>query len=231
MNRKLYKFILWDIDDTLVDFKKSQSASLRKVFSEVCVSLSEEDIKIYSEINHSYWRKLELGKITKPEVLLNRFVDFCDYLKLTDVKPESLNKRFQLALGNTAVLFDHAYELCQSLQDDYKQYVVTNGTKLAQDAKLKNTKIEKLMDDIFISEVVGYEKPSIHFFDYCFSQIPDFEKDKALIIGDSLTSDMKGANNAGIDCCWFNPNNLTPAPELNLTYIISSLEELIPILL
>ncbi len=231
MMKKNYEYILWDIDDTLIDFKKSQTASLCKIFADIGVTLSLEDQQIYSDINHSYWRRLELGEITKSEVLLNRFIDFCKYLNVTDADPAQLNTNFQLSLGATAVLYEHALELCTRLKKDYQQYVVTNGTKLAQDAKLLNTGLGDLMDGVFISEVVGFEKPSIHFFEHCFRQIPNFTKEKALIIGDSLTSDMQGANNAGIDCCWFNPNNQTPAPHLKLDYIISSLDELIPILL
>lgn len=226
MNLLKYNYILWDIDDTLINFKKSEKAALQQCFTPYNITLSDEDIAIYSDINHNYWKQLEQGTIEKNVLLVQRFHDFGDYLK-KPLDAVAINSAYQLALGDHVVFNDGALELCKQLQGKVKQYAVTNGTAIAQDKKLRTSGLIDILDDVFISDKIGYEKPDIRFFDYAFSKIPNFQKKDAIIIGDSLSSDMKGGNNAGITCCWYNPKHLTHPDDICIDYTISDFDSLL----
>lgn len=228
---KNYEFILWDIDDTLIDFKKSESHALRQCFNQYDIQISDEDIAVYSKINQEYWEQLEEGLVVKKAMLVRRFEDFLAFLEVHHVSGEVINELYQKALGDHVVMFPGAYDLCKELHGVKKQYVVTNGTIVAQNKKLKNTGLVKFFDKIFISDEVGYQKPDVRFFNHCFYEIPNFDLNKAIIIGDSLTSDMKGALNAGIDSCWFNPNGLDKSDDIRVNYQVTKLEELRDIIL
>ncbi|MFI3172066.1 MAG: YjjG family noncanonical pyrimidine nucleotidase [Eubacteriales bacterium] len=220
-----YKYILWDIDDTLINFKKSEKAALQQCFAPYDIILTDAEIEVYSEINKKYWSSLEKGLIDKPTLLVKRFEELGAYLQKT-VDAVNINKAYQLALGDYVIFNDGALELCTKLQKQAKQYAVTNGTAVAQDKKLRTSGLIHIMDDVFISDKIGYEKPDIRFFEYAFAHIPGFKKEEAIIIGDSLTSDMQGGNNSGIACCWYNPKKLEKPDGLRIEYIISDLHEL-----
>lgn len=223
---KKYKFILWDIDDTLIDFKASESAALRSCFVKYGVELSDEDIQVYSKINREHWKLLEQGKAVKSEMLVQRFTDFIEFLDQPHVDGGAINENYQLALGDTVVMYENALSICKELKELKKQYAVTNGTIVAQKKKLNNTGLVHIFDGVFISDEVGYQKPDIRFFQYCFQNIPDFDTESAIIIGDSLTSDMKGGNVSGVDCCWYNPRHEVNELEVKIDYEIHSLSEL-----
>ncbi len=230
--KKKYKYLLWDIDDTLIDFKRSEKTALQVCFKKFGVVLTDEDIKIYSEINRNYWELLAQGKIEKSIMLNRRFEDFIQQLSLNKIDCEAINSLYQVALGDYAIMIDDAHEVCSQLKKTKKQYAVTNGTAVAQNKKLHNTGLVELFDGIFISDEVGYEKPDIRFFQYAFNKIADFKHEEAIIIGDSLSSDMVGANNAGIDCCWFNPKgNVNANTSIQINYEIKELKELFEIVL
>lgn len=230
--KKDYKFILWDIDDTLVDFKASEKVALKKCFEAQNVSLSDEDIEVYSKINYDYWKLLEKGEIEKSIMLNKRFDDFIKYLSVEDIDSSTINKNYQLCLGDYTVMYENAFEICSSLKGVKKQYAITNGTALAQQRKLKNTGLDKIFDDIFISDLIGYQKPDVRFFEYVAQKIPNFNPKQALVIGDSLTGDIKGANNAGIDCCWANLKSESNCDEsLKVNFEIKTLKEVLDIII
>lgn len=229
--KKKYKIILWDIDDTLIDFKATEAAALSSCFMEYGVKLSTEDVAIYSKINHDYWKLLEQGKAVKSEMLVQRFRDFATYLNITNIDGEAINLNYQLALGDYVMMYDYAMELCQELKGQVKQYAVTNGTAIAQQKKLSKTGLIDVFDGIFISDEVGYQKPDVRFFEHCFAHIPEVDLASTIIIGDSLTSDMRGGNLMGIDCCWFNHRGEQAPQDIILAYEVHSIEEIRNVLL
>ncbi len=230
--KKHYKYLLWDIDDTLIDFKSSEKMALQMCFKQFGIDLTDEDIAIYSEINRYYWELLAQGKIEKSIMLNLRFEDFIKKLSLDKIDSEAINKLYQVKLGDYAVMVCDAYEICAQLKHNKKQYAVTNGTVIAQNKKLHKTGLGELFDGVFISDEVGYQKPDIRFFQYAFNRIPNFKLEEAIIIGDSLSSDMKGANNAGIDCCWFNPKaKVNDNTSIKINYEIKKLKELLEIVI
>ncbi len=214
--------ILWDVDGTILDFIAAEKAAIRMCFSEFYLGeCSDEMIARYSVINKRYWERLELGEINKQEVLEGRFREFFrqehivseegviqtakGMIQTEDELVQAFNAEYQIRLGDTICFIDDAYELIRELKGQVKQYAVTNGTRRAQERKLEKSGLNQLFDGIFISEDIGIEKPNKGFFDYVFERIGDYRKDEIMIVGDSLTSDIKGGNNAGIVCCWYHP--------------------------
>ncbi len=209
----MIKVILWDIDGTLLSFKMAERAAIRACFAQFGLGeLTDEMLAQYSAINASYWKRLELGELTKQQVLRGRFEEFFAAHGLDTGCVDEFNAAYQVRLGETVVFNDNADTLVRELRGKVKQYAVTNGTLVAQRGKLKNSGLDQLLDDVFISDVIGVEKPGIGFFDAVFAAIGDYEKDEVLIVGDSLTSDIQGGNNAGILCGWYNPGG-EPVPE------------------
>ena len=143
---------------------------------------------------------------------------------------EAFNERYQLCLGDTIVFRDDSYEIVKSLRGRVKQYVVSNGTVVAQEKKLRLSGLGELMDGIFLSEVLGVEKPNVEFFERMFETIGPVEKDQVLIVGDSLTSDIRGGNNAGIKTCWYNPDHKERYADVKIDYEIADLHEIYDII-
>lgn len=218
-----YEIILWDVDQTLLDFLKSEDYALRYAFEQFGKCIDSAIVSLYSEINDSYWKRLEKGEITKQEVLHGRFQSLFAKLSIKDIQVDNFAKIFQTALGSVCFYKDDSYRLCQELKKDHRQYVVTNGVAWTQQNKLKLAGFDQIMNDIFISENLGSPKPNKEFFDKCFEMIPDFNRQKTIIVGDSLTSDMLGGNRAGITCCWYNPAGKEKKGNAHIDYEINNL--------
>lgn len=222
-----YKYLLWDIDGTILNFEKAEKRAIRTLFEKFNLGeCTDEMLSHYIEINKKYWKLLECGKMEKERILVERFEEF--FLKegiRTDVASE-FNKAYQLALGDTIAFNDDALEIIKAQKKNYQIIIVTNGTAIAQKKKLERSGLDKIADNIFISELVGYEKPSIHFFERVIAKAGIDDVSQAVIIGDSLTSDIQGGVNAGIDTCWYNPKEEINDTNLKPTYIIKNLHEL-----
>ena len=225
--------ILWDIDGTLLDFHAAERAAIRALFDRFGLgTCTDEMLARYSRINTGYWERLERGELTRQQVLLGRFETFFTGEGLDPGIAPAFNDAYQLSLGDTIVYRDDSLKLIRSLRGRIRQYVVSNGTVVAQNKKLKVSGLGALMDGIFLSEELGVEKPNREFFDRVFAATGLTPSDEILIVGDSLTSDMQGGVNAGIATCWYNPAGL-PAPDpavLPLDYIIRDLHEIYGIL-
>lgn len=226
------KVILWDIDATLLNFEEAEKYAIRACFKQFHLGeCTDEMLADYSVINRGYWQRLERGEITKPQVLEGRFRDFFGKYNLdTDCAP-AFNAQYQISLGDTFCFHEGGLETVQALRGKVKQYAVTNGTRVAQERKLRCSGLAELLDGVFISEDIGIEKPGIGFFNRVWEEIGPYAADEVIIVGDSLTSDIQGGNNAGILCCWFNPHK-KPAPDnLRIDYNIQHLQQVLDICL
>lgn len=226
----MIRVILWDIDGTLLDFAAAEREAIRGCFATFGLGeCTDEMLARYSVINRQHWEKLERKELTKHQVLIGRFeVFFAEKGLVADCA--AFNDEYQIRLGDTVCFHDDGYKLVQQLKGRVRQYAVTNGTKVAQQRKLRNSGLDVLLDGVFISEDIGAEKPDIAFFHPVWETIGPYAPDEVLIVGDSLTSDMQGGNNAGIRCCWYNPKGV-PAPEhLKIDYNIRDLREILTIL-
>jgi len=220
----MYKFLLWDIDGTVLDFLASEAYAIRALFKKYNLGeCSDEMLRQYSQINTKYWQMLERGELTKPEILVGRFCEFFELSGIDTSIAESFNMDYQVTLGDYIEFVDKAKDILLSQKGRFTLAAVTNGTKLAQEKKLRVSGLNEIFDEIFISENIGAEKPSKVFFDYVFKKLGITDKSEVLIIGDSLTGDMKGGYLAGIDTCWFNPMNNPNTLGIPLSYEISDL--------
>jgi len=216
--------VLFDLDDTLFDFHKAEKIALTKTLVHFGVDPTEETLALYSTINAAHWKRLELGEISREEVKVGRYRELfktigveCDPVKATAYY-ESM-----LAIGH--YFMPGAPELLEELYRKYRLYIVSNGTAKVQEGRIGSSGIAKYMDGIFISQILGANKPDKQFFDICFAEIPDFSLSETVIIGDSLSSDIKGGINAGITTVWFNPKGIENDNDIKPDYTTKELSE------
>ena len=222
-----YDILLFDADNTVLDFDSSEEQALRKAFCEEGLEFSARALEVYRKNNISQWQLFERGKLTKSQVLIKRFeLTFRD-LNLPQEKAKSTGDLYEEYLKEGFFIVPHVVEVLTELQDKCQLYVVSNGVAEIQNSRMKGSGLEKYFIDRFVSETVGYPKPQIEYFNYCFAHIANFDRAKTLIIGDSLTSDIQGGVNAGIDTCWFNPKHLANSSALSPTYEIDDLRQLL----
>ena len=220
-----YETLLFDVDDTLLDFDLAENAALDRMFKEENIATTPEMIARYKEINETMWRAFERGEVTKNTLHNTRFaIALKEFgLEVDGVYFESL---FQKYLQEAHHYVDGAYEVIAQLAESHHLYVVSNGITMTQNKRLVDANLAQYFKGIFISEQTGYQKPMPAFFDYVFERIDHFDKAKTLIICDSLTSDVKGGLLSGIDTCWFNIRNVENTSDIEPHYEIKKLHEL-----
>ena len=222
-----YKYLLWDIDGTILNFELAERAAIRSLFDRFKLGeCSDEMLMYYSQINKRYWQLMESGKIKKDKMLVERFIEFFSYKGINADIAAEFNKEYQIALCDTIVFNDDAINIIKHQKKTCKIIIVTNGTEVVQEKKLERSGLNDIVDNVFISELVGFEKPNIKFFEKVILEVGIKDLKETLIIGDSLTSDIQGGHNIGIDTCWYNPKNEENTTLLNPTYTIRNLHEL-----
>lgn len=224
-----YEFLLFDADHTLFDFNKSEYLALKGALDELDLPYTEECFERYSVINIGYWKMLERGEIDKKSLMLARFVDFAREYGFEEHAAE-LADLYMDNLARESHLFDGALELVASLASRYRLFIITNGVKSTQDGRFSTSPITKYFENIFISEIIGAEKPSREFFSAVESSIVGYNRDRALVIGDSLSSDIRGALNAGIDCIWYNPDGKEAPEGWDIAYNVKNYGEILDLL-
>ncbi|MGF7057947.1 YjjG family noncanonical pyrimidine nucleotidase [Brassicibacter mesophilus] len=225
-----YEVIIFDADETLFDFKKSEKDAFKNTMLEYDIEYDENHhLKIYQGINTAIWKEFEEGLITQKKLKVERFKRLSDSLN-AGFDEEQFSKLYMKHLGNASFLYDDSIELVESLHKDYRLTIVTNGLKDVQNNRIRKSTIAKYFEDIVVSEEVEVSKPDPKIFEHALSNIKHTDKSKVLIVGDSLTSDIQGGINSGIDTCWYNPNKIVNKTGIKPTYEISNLMELKDIL-
>lgn len=225
----MIKYILLDLDDTLLDFHMAEAVALRKTMTHFGVEPTDSAVARYSEINDAQWKKLETGELTRAEVKLRRFEIFFAELGV-DCDAEAARQYYENALGVGHYFMEGAEEMLEALYGSYQLYIVSNGTTAVQNGRMASAGIARYFDGIFLSEALGYVKPQREFFDACFAKIPQFDPAQAIILGDSLTSDIQGGINAGIRTCWFNPKKGKGREDILPDFEIDALENFLGLL-
>ncbi|MEG2244467.1 MAG: YjjG family noncanonical pyrimidine nucleotidase, partial [Erysipelotrichaceae bacterium] len=221
----MYKYLLFDGDDTLFDFKKTEKHAFILSLEAFNIPYSEAVFETYKKINHGLWTAFEKGEIEKNVIHERRFKDLLEALKV-DKDGDALSKCYIEKLAQGSYLFEDALDLCKELSKNHQLYLCTNGFSYVQHTRFNASPIKEYFKDIFVSEDSGFQKPQKAYFDYVFERIPNFKLEEALLIGDSLSSDMMGGLNASIKTCWYNPNQLKNDPNIPIDYEINALKAL-----
>jgi len=202
----MIEFLFLDLDDTILDFHKAERIAISKTIREFGVEPTEEVLALYHKINKWHWEQLELGKLTRAEVLENRFGVLFQQLGVqADAALCARAYEKNLSIGHW--FLPGAEEAVEYLSKHYRLFLASNGTASVQKGRMTSANLYRFFETVFVSQEIGHNKPSKAYFDACFAQIPDFDPEKAMIVGDSLSSDIQGGINAGIATVWVNPDH------------------------
>lgn len=224
---KKYSTLLFDLDNTLLDFSKDEREALIKTLVLCELPHDEETVSTYVKVNDERWKEFEKGNITKDDIKKTRFKIFCERLSLKPkMSPIEIDSTYRSLLSEGGNLLDGALSLLKKLAESgYELYAVTNGIESTQKKRLKKSGLDGIFKEVFISEAIGFQKPMKEYFDFVFERIAEKDKTKILLIGDSLTSDILGANKAGIDSIWLNRKGEECLLEKKPLFEISNIKE------
>jgi 2-haloacid dehalogenase len=227
--KRHYSWLLFDADGTLFDFKRAEVTALKHTFQLLGLNFKDEYLDTYQRINHGLWQALERQEI-KPDVLrVQRFEKLLEALQLSG-SPDQMSRTYVEQLGLCAELLDGAYEVLQTLHQTSQIAIVTNGLQAVQRSRFDHSTIRDFVTELIISEELGVAKPHFAFFDAAFARLGHPAKSDVLLIGDSLTSDIQGGVDYGLDTCWYNPIAEPRPSDLGITYEIKHLRELLEVL-
>ena len=220
----MIEFLFLDLDDTILDFHKAERIAISKTIGDFGVDPTEEILTLYHEINKWHWEQLELGTLTRAEVLVNRFGVLFERLgKTVDATKCARTYEKNLSIGH--YFLPGAEEAVDALSKKYRLFLASNGTSSVQKGRMTSANLYRFFETVFVSQEIGQNKPSKAYFDACFATIPGFDKEKAMIVGDSLSSDIKGGINAGIKTVWVNPGH-KDCGDIKPDYEIEALSQL-----
>ncbi len=221
----MIEFLFLDMDDTILDFHRAERIALSKSLRTYGLEPTEAVCSRYSQINRWHWEQLELRTMTRQEVVTGRFAALFEEFGIS-VDATAVAMTYEQYLSEGHYFLPGALEALQRLASKYKLYLASNGTARVQWPRLKSADLEQYFRKIFVSEDVGFDKPSKEYFERCFAQIPGFDVRRAMIVGDSLTSDIRGGNNMGMRTCWVNPSHKKGREDIPADYEIESLGQL-----
>ncbi|MRX10262.1 noncanonical pyrimidine nucleotidase, YjjG family [Pseudoduganella sp. FT25W] len=222
-----HKLFLFDLDDTLLDFKASEELSFARTLQALGMDGDLAELFLgYQAINLALWRAFETGTVSKDFLKVERFRKTFAENGL-ELDPEAASRLYLESLSDTVVLIDGALHLCETLAGLGEVGIVTNGVEAIQNQRIAKSGLREHISFVATSEACGYAKPDVRFFEYAARMARPFEKEDAIIIGDRLDADILGANRYGIDSCWFNPQRLNNASEAIPTYEVNNLTDIL----
>lgn len=225
-----YDTILFDADMTLWDFEASEKCALADVTRSLGVEPTEEMERYYHQVNGELWHQFDLKQVTREELTYRRYADYLAYLGV-EGDPAEVNLRYERALGEYSIMLPGAEDMCRTLAQHCTLYIITNGLHTAQTGRFDKSPIKPYIRQMFISQDMGCQKPEREYFDKVFAAIGPVDKRRTVIVGDSLTSDIRGGLNAGLDTIWYNPGHKPADPSIPATYTVDSMDEIIRIIL
>ena len=221
----MIEILFLDLDDTILDFHKAERIALAKTFRAFGADPTETVLNRYHVINKEHWERLERREITREQTLLGRFQALFQEMGIP-VDPEAVAREYEKNLAIGHYFLPGAEEAVASLSEKYELYLASNGTASVQKGRLTSANLYRYFRQVFVSQEIGYNKPSREYFDACFARIPGFDRKKAMIVGDSLTSDILGGKNAGIRTCWVNASHAPGRADILPDYEIEALSQL-----
>lgn len=220
----MIEFLFLDLDDTILDFKKAEYIAIGKTIADFGVEPTDTVRHCYHEINKWHWEQLEKGTMTRAEILVNRFKALFSELGV-GVDAEQVARIYEKNLSQGHWFLPGAEEAVDSLSKKYRLFLASNGTASVQKGRMTSANLYRFFETVFVSQEIGHNKPSKAYFDACFASIPGFDPAKAVIVGDSLSSDIQGGINAGIKTVWVNPEH-KPSGKIKPDYEIEALHQL-----
>ena len=221
----MVEFLFLDLDDTILDFHKAERIAVSKTFRAFGIEPTDEVLERYKAINIAHWKMLERGELTRAEVLVNRFRALFEEYRVV-CNATAVARSYEANLSTGHFFLPGAEEAVEHLSKKYRLYLASNGTAKVQAGRMTSANLYRFFEKVFVSEEIGHNKPSKDYFEAAFAQIPGFDPARAMMVGDSLTSDILGGINAGIRTCWVNPKHLPADPEISADYEIEALSQL-----
>ena len=225
-----HNLFLFDLDDTLLDFRASEKLSFERVMRGLGFGQPVDGLfQQYQAFNTELWRAFEAGTVTKDFLKVERFRRTFD-ANGREIDPAAASHRYLESLSETVVLVDGARRVCEALAEVGEVGIITNGVAHIQDRRIASSGLGDYISFTATSEACGYAKPDSRFFEFATNMARTFAKESTIIIGDRLDADILGANRFGIDSCWFNPHRLTNEGEAQPTFTVSQLADILPLL-
>lgn len=221
----MIEYLFLDLDDTILDFHKAERIALSKTLREFGLDPTDDVLALYHVINKQHWERLERGELTREEVQVGRYRELFRQLGM-DVDAEAVTRGYEKNLGIGHYFLPGAQEAVDSLSRKYRLFMASNGTASVQHSRMTSADLYKYFETVFISQQIGHNKPSREYFDACFAQIPGFDPSKAMMVGDSLTSDILGGIQSGMRTCWINPDHLPGREDIRPDYTLESITQL-----
>lgn len=218
----MIEYLFLDLDDTILDFHTAERIALSKTLRNNGLEPTEAVLNRYHDINIAHWQMLERGEITRDQVLVNRYAVLFREMGM-DVDPAKIAKEYEGNLGIGHIFLPGAEEAVKRLHGKYRLFLASNGTASVQHSRLTSAGLYPWFEQVFVSQEMGANKPSKEYFDACFARIPDFSPEKALMVGDSLTSDILGGLRAGMKTVWINPKHLPAREDIPADYQLESI--------
>ena len=221
----MIEFLFLDLDDTILDFHKAERLAIAKTFRQLGIEPTEAVLQRYHVINQACWKLLEKGKLIRQEVLVRRFALLFEELG-ADADAALCAKAYEHNLSIGHYFLPGAEEAVDALSKKYRLFLASNGTASVQKGRMTSANLYRFFEKVFVSQELGCNKPGVEYFHRAFAQIPDFDPRRAIMVGDSLTSDIQGGINAGIATCWVNPTHAPADPYILPDYEIESITQL-----
>ncbi len=224
-----YQWLLFDADNTLFDFDRAAAQALKGAMASFDLEMKPHFQGIYRTVNKQCWEAFERGEIDQKTLRSQRFELFFEKIGLS-ADPQLFSKRYLEYLADGGHMIEGARELLEHLTGSYSLALITNGLKEVQRPRIRKARIGGMFHSIIVSDEIGSAKPHTAFFDFTFEQIGTPAKEAVLVIGDSLSSDMLGGLQYGLDTCWYNPTSKPAAPHIQPTFQIRRLADLLEFL-
>lgn len=223
----IYTCVLLDVDNTLLDFDAAERQALTDMLSEYGLPHDAQVCEVYHKVNRELWDALAKGKLSKAKLFQTRFLRFMQAIGAPDNgKSHAMNDRYEELLATHADVLPGALTALEELGEVATLAIVSNGAVAVQQARIRDSGVERYMDGVYISEKIGAAKPSAKLFEHVLKDLGITNRSRVLMVGDDLLADIKGGQNAGIDTCWVNFKNEENTTEVHPKYEIYSYEEL-----
>ena len=221
----MIKFLFLDLDDTILDFRQAEHTAITRTLSAFGIDPTGEITEAYRRINLRCWKELERGTLTREDLKRVRFEKLFQQFEV-EADVQAVSDAYMEFLGQGHWFLPGAEEAVERLSKKYRLFLASNGTASVQKGRMTSANLYRFFEQCFVSEELGAAKPSKAFFDAAFAKIEGFDLDKAMMVGDSLSSDILGGINAGIRTCWVNTNHYPPKPEIRPDFEIPALADL-----